>query len=76
MIQGIQGPQKFLGINPAQVQPKPQAQPPKEKGPEIGALLGGQKPDGIKTVQNSIQNRLGNIEKIGTENKKPLDIKA
>ncbi|OGI00125.1 MAG: hypothetical protein A2039_01805 [Candidatus Melainabacteria bacterium GWA2_34_9] len=76
MIQGIQGPQKFIGINPGETQPKPQAQPHKEKGPDIGALLGGKKPDGIKTVQDSIQNRLGNIEKIGAENKKPLDIKV
>ena len=51
-------------------------QPHKEKGPDIGALLAGKKPDGIKNVQNSIQHRLGNIEKIGAENKKPLDIKA
>jgi len=73
MIQGIQAPKiQFPGQKPGLDQKPPVTE---KKEPPIGALLAG-KPDKIKTVQDSIQNRLAHIDKIGADNKKPLDLRA
>ena len=63
MIQGIQGLQKSIGINPASAQPKPPVEEKKEKGPDIGALLSGKLAQGGERC-----------EKMAQENSKKLDL--
>jgi len=74
MIQGIQAQKiQFPGQKPGIDQKPPVTE---KKEPDVGSLLAGKKPDKIKTTQDSIQNRLANIDKIGADNKKPLDLMA